>query len=327
MECLGASSASRRSFARHPSARTPRAPCSSGSWVSSAAFSAWSRFVVLSFYFLIETDVIFRTFIRLFPRRQRPHVRDIAQQITEKVSAWLSGQVMVAGIIGATAAVALGLMGVPYFYVLALVAAVGELIPYLGPLPRRFRDRHREHRLVEAHSRRPSSSWRSSSSRTISWLPRLMSNQVGLSSVAVIIALLVGASLFGIIGAILAVPPRPIVQVLFYELVRRPRTDGTWRDMTGMADTRLAAPRGGAHRHLRRRPQCCVITHASRLAFLVDATRTSRRSRRGGAGEGVDLRRRLDIQARGAPPAGTDAEGWPSTLREFLNAALAARPN
>ena len=50
-------------------------------------------------------------------------------------------------------------------------------------------------------------------------VPRLMSSQVGLSSVAVIVAFLVGASMFGLVGAILAVPTAAIVQVLFLELV------------------------------------------------------------------------------------------------------------
>jgi predicted PurR-regulated permease PerM len=90
--------------------------------------------IVLSFYFLVETDALFGAFIRSFPRRSRIHVRAISHQITAKVSAWLNGQMMVAGIIGATAAVGLFLLGVPYFYVLAVIAAVGELIPLLGPI-------------------------------------------------------------------------------------------------------------------------------------------------------------------------------------------------
>ena len=41
---------------------------------------------------------------------------------------------MLAGVMGAFAAVGLGLMGEPYFYVVALVAAVGETIPIVGPV-------------------------------------------------------------------------------------------------------------------------------------------------------------------------------------------------
>ena len=39
------------------------------------------------------------------------------------MSAWLAGQLLLGAIIGATAAIGLWLMGVPYFYVLALIAA------------------------------------------------------------------------------------------------------------------------------------------------------------------------------------------------------------
>ena len=189
-------------------------------WTLMGGLFGMITIVVLSFYLLIETDTLFGVFIRLFPRRQRTHVRQIAQQITDKVSAWLSGQVAVASIIGGTAAVALGLLGVPYFYVLALIAAVGELIPLLGPVLA----------AIPALAVASTVSWTLVLATGVFFVvqqqienhlvvPRLMSSYVGLSSVAVIIAFLLGASLFGIIGAILAVPTAAIVQVLFYELV------------------------------------------------------------------------------------------------------------
>jgi predicted PurR-regulated permease PerM len=176
--------------------------------------------LVLSFYLLVETDALFRTFIRLVPRPRRQHVREIAAQITEKVSAWLGGQVLVAAIIGSTAAVGLALLGVPYFYVLALIAAVGELIPYLGPLLA----------AIPAVAVASSVSWQLAIAVVVFYfvqqqfenylvVPRLMSSQVGLSPVAVIVALLVGASLYGVLGAILAIPTAAILQVLVHELV------------------------------------------------------------------------------------------------------------
>jgi len=174
----------------------------------------------LSFYFLVETNTLFAAFIRLFPRRRRLRVRAISHQITAKVSAWLSGQMMVAAIVGASVAVVLGIAGVPYFYVLAVIAAIGELVPLLGPVVA----------AVPAIGLAALVSWKLALATAVFYLvqqqieanvivPRLMSSQVGLSSVAVIIAFLVGASVFGLIGAILAVPTAAIVQVLFFELV------------------------------------------------------------------------------------------------------------
>jgi predicted PurR-regulated permease PerM len=49
-------------------------------------------------------------------------------------------------------------------------------------------------------------------------VPKVMERQVGVSAVVVIVALLIGGSLLGVIGAILAVPTAAILQVLFEEL-------------------------------------------------------------------------------------------------------------
>jgi len=50
-------------------------------------------------------------------------------------------------------------------------------------------------------------------------VPKIMSRQVGVSAVTVIIALLTGASLLGILGALLAVPTAAILQVVIQELL------------------------------------------------------------------------------------------------------------
>ena len=46
-----------------------------------------------------------------------------------------------------------------------------------------------------------------------------MERQVGVSAVVVIVALLIGGSLFGILGAILAIPTAAILQVVFQSLL------------------------------------------------------------------------------------------------------------
>ena len=50
-------------------------------------------------------------------------------------------------------------------------------------------------------------------------VPRIMSKQVGVSAVTVIVALLVGGSLLGIVGALLAVPTAAILQVIAAEVM------------------------------------------------------------------------------------------------------------
>ena len=142
------------------------------------------------------------------------------------MSAWLAGQLLLGGIIGTTAAIGLGLMGVPYFYVLALISGVGEMIPVVGPvLAADSGDRGRVlgvaalalgvtvffvvQQQVENHV----------------LVPKVMSRQVGVSPVVVIIALLIGGTMLGIVGAILAVPTAAILQVLLQELFAEASAD------------------------------------------------------------------------------------------------------
>jgi predicted PurR-regulated permease PerM len=56
-------------------------------------------------------------------------------------------------------------------------------------------------------------------------VPKVMARQVGVSPVVVIMALLIGGSLLGIVGAILAVPTAAILQVLFQELLTEAAAD------------------------------------------------------------------------------------------------------
>lgn len=181
--------------------------------------------LILAFYLLVDGDQLAWQCIRLFPPGERSRVRDAAARVSRKVSAWLGGQLLLSGIIGASAALGLFLMDVPCFYVLALIAALGEMIPIVGPFL----------------SAIPAVLVALAVSPTVALgvivffliqqqvenhllVPKLMERQVGVSAVFVIVALLLGGRLLGIVGAILAVPTAAIVQVLLEEL---------WPDVSG----------------------------------------------------------------------------------------------
>jgi predicted PurR-regulated permease PerM len=177
--------------------------------------------LILTFYILIESSNLRQSALRLFPHSRRPRVDGAAREVTEKVSAWLAGQLLLAFIIGATSAVGLWALGVPFFYVLALVSAVGELIPIVGPIISAIPA------LAVAATVSP---------KTVLFVliffvlqqqlenhilvPKIMSRQVGVSPVTVIASLLIGGSLAGIVGAILAVPTAAILQVVMSEVLR-----------------------------------------------------------------------------------------------------------
>lgn len=176
--------------------------------------------LILTFYMLVDSWALRESALRLFPKKHRARADAASREVMVKVSAWLGGQMLLAGAIGSTSAIGLWALGIPFFYVLALLSALGELIPIVGPILAAIpaiavastvslqkvvfvivffvlQQQLENHVLV----------------------PKIMSRQVGVSPVTVIVALLIGGSLLGIVGAILAVPTAAILQVVAGELV------------------------------------------------------------------------------------------------------------
>jgi predicted PurR-regulated permease PerM len=174
--------------------------------------------LILTFYLLVEADNLRDGMLRLFRRGDRVRVAAASRDITVKVSAWLGGQLLLGGIIGGSSAIGLWLLGIPFFYVLALISGVGELIPVVGPFLS----------AVPAVIVAATVSTNKAIVVIVFFVvqqqlenhilvPKIMARQVGVSAVTVIIALLIGGKLLGIPGAILAVPSAAILQVLFTE--------------------------------------------------------------------------------------------------------------
>ena len=126
-------------------------------------------------------------------------------------------------------------LGVPYFYVLALIAAVGELVPVIGPIL------SAGPAILAGLSVSPQTAL----FVAIFWIvqqqlenhllvPKVMERQVGVSPVIVIVALLIGGSVLGILGAVLAVPTAAIVQVILQEVLdQRDRATGQPNNLRG----------------------------------------------------------------------------------------------
>jgi predicted PurR-regulated permease PerM len=175
--------------------------------------------LLLTFYMLVESQRIFDFFVRLFPRHRRPKVAEVSELVQLKVSAWLGGQIFLGFVIGATTAIGLGLMGVPYFFVLALIAGIGEMIPMVGPLISAVPA------ILVAFTVSPGLALGvavfflvQQQLENAVLVPKLMGETVGLNAVTVISALIIGSELLGFSGALLAVPTAAIIQVLIEEL-------------------------------------------------------------------------------------------------------------
>jgi predicted PurR-regulated permease PerM len=175
--------------------------------------------LLLTFYLLVDSQSLFEVFVRLFQRRDRHRVSKICELAAVKISAWLGGQMLLGLIIGTMSALGYFFMGVPYFFVLAVIAGIGEMIPMVGPLLSAVPA------VLVALTVSPSLGlavagfcWALQLIENNVLVPKVMGETVGLSAVTVIASLIIGSELLGFVGALLAVPTAAIIQVLFEEL-------------------------------------------------------------------------------------------------------------
>ena len=212
--------------ARRSSARPARGGDAVGQGRAAAANVAGGIFgivtiLILTFYMLVDSWTLRESALRLFPRKHRARA-DAASRAGDGESQRVARRPVAARrrSIGATSAIGLWALGIPFFYVLALLSALGEMIPIVGPILA----------AIPAIAVASTVSLQKVLFVVIFFVvqqqlenhilvPKIMSRQVGVSPVTVIVALLIGGSLLGIVGALLAVPTAAILQVVATELL------------------------------------------------------------------------------------------------------------
>lgn len=178
--------------------------------------------LVLTFYLILESEMLFKGVLNLFPKENRPLVGQISRQVRDKISAWIIGQLLLSAIVGIITALVLAILGVPYFFVLGLIAAIGEVIPYLGPflasIPAILTAATVSYNLAIGVAAFYVALQLLENNLLV---PKIFGHEVQLSAAVVIMVIVIGGSIYGILGALLAVPTAAILQVLFQELGRQ----------------------------------------------------------------------------------------------------------
>lgn len=177
--------------------------------------------LILSFYMLLEGPAIKEGFLDLFPRKHHRQLETVLRRVGLKFGGWLRGQLFLGLIIGMLAGVGTWALGLPYPFLLGVAAGVTELIPLMGPVLGAI-----PAVLVALFG----PTWRLlavivffavvQQAEGNFLVPRVMKQAVGLSPLLTLVAIMIGANLMGIIGALLAVPVAAALQVIVGEVVR-----------------------------------------------------------------------------------------------------------
>jgi predicted PurR-regulated permease PerM len=193
---------------------------------TAAVIASFVAVLFMVAYMLVDAHRLRNTILLLYPADVRAERRRMLNRMAGRMSSWLSGQVILSCFMGAATFIGLMVLRVPYALPLAILAMVGELVPVIGPIV------GTAPALVVAliHSR-----WQFWSVLVMVVLlqktenffiaPRVMAKKVSISPLAAFIAFMMGGALFGILGAMMAIPMAAIAQVVFEEafVARRER--------------------------------------------------------------------------------------------------------
>jgi predicted PurR-regulated permease PerM len=178
--------------------------------------------IVLTIYLMVDLPRLRRGLVRLFPRAKRPHVAQAVNVVVDKVGGYMIGNLIISVFAGVASFVCLFAVGVPFALPLAVFVAVTDLIPMIGATIGAVGCT-----VVALFAVGP---WPGTVVVAVFFLlyqqlenyliaPRVLRNTVDLSSVAVLLAALVGGAVLGVVGAIMAIPIVAAGKVLMTPMV------------------------------------------------------------------------------------------------------------
>lgn len=177
--------------------------------------------VIVMFYFLVDGDAMMDKIVALLPLEHQARTVDVLARIHVILGKWLRGQLLLIALVSAVAYIGLGpVLHLPYALGLAILTGILEIIPLVGPLIATAIV------AVDAFAKGGAGLvavvvvfyfvLRQIEDQVV--MPVVIGRAVHLHPVVTIFAVLVGLSVYGILGGLLGVPLAAAVNVVFREL-------------------------------------------------------------------------------------------------------------
>ena len=169
----------------------------------------------LAFYWLAERATIKRALLRLVPASRARDVNAVWLEVEQKLGGWVRGQILVMLAMAVLAGVGFWVIGLPNPVLLGVLAGVAELVPMVGPFLA-FAPALLVALGIDFWTAVVVLAYAVVIQQIESNLlvPRIMGRTVGISPLTVVLGILIGAILYGLPGAFLAVPIAAAVQVI-----------------------------------------------------------------------------------------------------------------
>jgi predicted PurR-regulated permease PerM len=181
--------------------------------------------LALAFYWTLDGPRIIQSFLLVIPQSQRESIGELIAAMESKVGFYIVGQAILCAVIGIMALIAYLLIGLPNALVLALIAGVLEAVPMIGPLLGAV-----PAALVALSIAPGKLIWVVVATVVIQQVensllvPRIMKKAVGVNPFVTLLALFAFSTLFGLAGALMAIPMAAMIQLALNHFVFKQET-------------------------------------------------------------------------------------------------------
>jgi len=180
--------------------------------------------LVLAFYLTVGRDGVEKFLMAVVPADYEDYVLDVYERTRHKIGRWLKGQMILSLGVGTGVFFGLLLLGVKYPLLLAVLSAIFEIVPFVGPI----------------FSGATAVLVALSTSLILGFytfilfifiqqvennlfVPAVMKFTTSLNPAVVLISILLGGKLFGFVGLIIAVPLAVLIQEIVDDWVQTKR--------------------------------------------------------------------------------------------------------
>jgi len=178
--------------------------------------------LVLTIYFMADLPRLRSGVVRLMPRHRRARSAEVVDLVVDKVGDYMIGNILISVVAGIISYGAFRVLGVPFAIPLAILVALCDLIPMVGATLGAI--------LCVAVAAFTTPLWPTTVLVAAFFVayqqlenylvaPRILRSTVDISAAAVLLAGLVGATVLGLVGALMAIPVAAAVKVLYSQRV------------------------------------------------------------------------------------------------------------
>ena len=174
--------------------------------------------LVIAAYLVIDAEHLGRALLSLVPREHRKSVAALAPPILDRIGGYIRGQILSSVCVGAVLAVGLAMLGVRYPLLIGALAAVLNVVPFVGSFIAAILGVMSA--LNESLGLALATAGLFAGTNLLEGkflAPHFVGRATGLHPLPVMLALLAGAHLAGLIGALVSVP----LLAAIWEVVRR----------------------------------------------------------------------------------------------------------